>query len=110
MQLRAYAFVNILLRHKLCIICRAKHPTKLHIWAGISEKGVTEICIFEGIMNAALYTDILENTLVPFVNDQFPDGHKFMQDNDPKHTSRQAQTFMEKKVINWWRTPADPQT
>ena len=91
----------------MCLICRAKHLTKVHVWAGISEKGATEICIFEGIMNAALYTDILENTLVPFVNNRYPDGHKFMQDNDPKHTSRLAQALMEDRGINWWRTPAE---
>ena len=27
---------------------RPKHPVKVHVWAGISWKGRTEICIFEG--------------------------------------------------------------
>ena len=31
---------------------RAKHPTKVHIWGGISYKGATKIVIFTGIMNA----------------------------------------------------------
>ena len=30
-----------------------------------------------------------------------------IQDNDPKHTSRRAQAFMENKGINWWRTPPE---
>ena len=34
---------------------RAKHPTKVHVWAGISKKGPTPIVIFEGKMNASLY-------------------------------------------------------
>jgi len=29
-----------------------KHPTKVHVWAGISKKGATGICVFEGKMNA----------------------------------------------------------
>ena len=32
--------------------CRAKHPVKVHVWAGISWKGPTPIVIFEGTMDA----------------------------------------------------------
>ena len=28
---------------------RPKHPVKVHVWAGISKKGATEVCVFEGI-------------------------------------------------------------
>ena len=36
----------------------------------------------------------------------FFDGHRFMQDNDPKHTSRLAQGYLKEHDINWWHTPA----
>ena len=52
---------------------RPKHPVKVHVWAGISWKGRTEICIFEGIMNA----DILAQCLVPFIQRVYPEGHRF---------------------------------
>ena len=58
-------------------------------------------------MNAPLYTMILDSTLVPFLETAYPDGHRFMQDNDPEHKSRYAQQFMEEKGINWWKTPAE---
>lgn len=86
---------------------RPKHPVKVHVWAGISWKGRTEICIFEGIMNAEMYTDILAQCLVPFIQRVYPAGHRFMQDNDPKHTSRHAREFFAKHNINWWRTPPE---
>lgn len=34
---------------------RPKHPTKVHVWAGISIRGATTICIFDSIMDADLY-------------------------------------------------------
>lgn len=79
----------------------------MHVWAGISWQGSTDVCIFEGIMKAPLYVDIIKKTLVPFLNERLPEGHKFMQDNDPKHTSRLAKAYFEAAGVQWWKTPAE---
>ena len=64
--------------------------------------------VFEGIMDAEFYvTEILSDGLLPFVRETFPDGHRFQQDNDPKHTSRRVARFMEENDINWWKTPPE---
>lgn len=86
---------------------RPKHPTKVHVWAGISKKGPTPIVIFEGRMNASLYIEILQNGLLPFIRRKFPASHRLMQDNDPKHTSRRVAQFFEEEGINWWKTPPE---
>lgn len=86
---------------------RAKHPVKVHVWAGISARGSTGICIFSGIMKAPLYVEILEKTLLPFLRNVFASGHRFMQDNDPKHTSVRAKTFLEENEVHWWKTPPE---
>ena len=56
-------------------------------------------------MNASQYIQILDTSLVPtcqcILAVVFPDQHKFMQDNDPKHSSNVAK---ETKQINWWKT------
>ncbi len=60
-------------------------------------------------MNAPLYTNILDKALLPFIQRAFspPESHKFMQDNDPKHTSKHAQRWMESNHVTWWKTPAE---
>ena len=40
-----------------------------------------------------------------FLHGAFPDGHRFMQDNEPKYTSRLACAFFEDNSVHWW-TPA----
>lgn len=44
---------------------------------------------------------------MPFVRSHFPDTHRFVQDNDPKHTSIYAREFMADNNINWWKWPAE---
>ena len=70
-------------------------------------RGPTGLCVFEGKMDAQMYVDILKDTLKPFIREVYPNGHRFMQDNDPKHTSRLAKQFFEDNRINWWKTPAE---
>ena len=86
---------------------RPKHPTKLHVWAGISARGRTGVCIFEGKMNAPLFKQIIEKTLVPFIKEVYPEGCRLIQDNDPKHCSRMAQDYYADSGVDWWRTPAE---
>ena len=86
---------------------RAKYPVKVHVWAGIGWHGATEICIFDGIMDAAMYVRILQVALLPTLQrPEYEKGHRFMQDNDPKHTSRVAKAFFAENGVNWWRTPS----
>ena len=52
-------------------------------------------------MDASLYTDILD------LQNVFPDGHRFMQDNNPKHTSQATRSYSITQSINWWTTHAE---
>ncbi len=70
-------------------------------------RGAPAIRIFEGIMDRFLYTDILDRMLLPFLSDAYLNGHRFMMDNDPKHTSCHAKTFLTDHEANWWVTPPE---
>ena len=85
--------------------CRPKHPLKIHLWGAISKKGPSTLLAFDGIMDGTFYTDvILRDTLLPYIKAAFPGGHRFIQDNDPKHRSKKAKEFMETNGINWLST------
>ena len=86
---------------------RPKHPIKVHVWAGISMRSTTSICISEGRMNTPLFVSILEQALIPFMRDVYPDGCRLVQDNDPKHNSATAHNYYKDAGINWWRTPPE---
>ena len=79
------------------------------VWGGISRKGATPIVIFKDVMNSIFYQEkILRDALMPFLERNFRvEGHRIMQDNDPKHTSLSTREFMTENGINWWRTPPE---
>ena len=58
-------------------------------------------------MDATLYIEVLEKTLLPFLTIVYPDDSHFMADNDPKHTSNDAKNFLSRSKVTWWRTPAE---
>lgn len=43
-----------------------------YIWAGISKREPTGICIFKEIMDAPFFCQILRQTLLPFLQEKFP--------------------------------------
>lgn len=52
-----------------------------------------------GTMDGTLYTQIVDQTQLSFIADVYPDGQRFMANNDPKHTSRVAHEFLKSKCI-----------
>lgn len=71
------------------------------VWGSMSANGVGTIHFIDGIMNADVYVDLLEQNLKQSVS-KLGLGRRFIfqQDNDPKHTSKKAKQYFAKNKIN----------
>ena len=75
------------------------------IWGAMSAKGRGRLYKVDGKLNAQQYLGILQNVMLPSMQDAFGDaGGIFMQDNDPKHTARATKQWLQENnvaVMEW---------
>jgi transposase len=72
----------------------------VNVWGCISVRGPGVLCVVEQRLNANVYVNILEQVMLPFVAQAFPDNFTFQQDNCPIHTSAIAQNWFRDNDIN----------
>jgi len=80
-----------------------KDRTKILAWGGFYIGGKTNLFCFFRNMDAAFYVEILQKH-IPEVYQMMGNNWRLQQDNDPKHTSRLAKSFLQEnvpKVIDW---------
>ena len=70
------------------------------IWGGFSVKGMGKILVVDGKMNAQKYKLILQENLISSVESlEPPSDYIFLQDNDPKHTTKSTKKWF---VLVWF--------
>jgi len=71
------------------------------VWGVITPDGVGEIARVEGTLDAKQYTEILQEHLLSTISEQGPLSGRllYVQDNDPKHTSRRAKAWFKRQNI-----------
>ena len=90
---------------------KTKTPIQSPCLGWIFQTGATTLAVFGGIMESTFFTeDLLSKCLMPFIHETFPDGHRFQQDNDPKHTSKLTQMFIERTTSIGGRLPRKART
>ena len=65
----------------------------------MSAKGPGEMAFIDGNMNAPMYKDILKKQHKAAKKLFGEEEWKFQQDNDPKHTSKLAQAWLQEKIV-----------
>lgn len=99
--------VNEGFRNKYTIKTVKHGGGNIKVWGCFSYDGVGPIYWIKEIMDQHIYVDeILEKVMLPYAENNMPLRWVFMQDNDPKHTSRKARTFFEKKNVHLLKWPA----
>ena len=87
-----------------------KHYTVKHrggnvmVWGCMAAKGVGQLSFIDGIMNAELYEEILSHKMLPSATQLLGRRFIFQHDNDPKHTAKRIQAFLDRKridVLEW---------
>lgn len=80
---------------------KRKHAPKVHVWACFSASGVGGIHVFTENLEKKLMAWILQKHLIKSAHKLWPTGQWwFQQDNDPKHSSRLVQSWLDKAGVD----------
>uniref|UniRef100_A0A1I7WLE8 DDE_3 domain-containing protein n=1 Tax=Heterorhabditis bacteriophora TaxID=37862 RepID=A0A1I7WLE8_HETBA len=82
----------------------AKYPLKVHVWACISYRRATNICIWDEKMDSTLYCKIINEFYLLFAQAVYQDRCHLVQNNDPIHKSLYTlKKFEESKIrcLDW---------
>lgn len=76
---------------------------RLHVWAGISSRGKTQLAFIEGTLNATKYIEILNEFLLPMTQELFEDEKwSFMQDHAPAHEAKASREWLKENVPHFF--------
>lgn len=76
------------------------------VWGAFNKFGTLNLEFTSSRMNSSDYIQVLDNSLLPFLNENRECPFIFMQDNARIHTSRQTRAFLEDCSINLMDWPA----
>lgn len=88
-----------------CVVQKVKFPQKIMVWSVISCKGPGQLYVVQNTMRTDQYLNVLNNILIPQLNEWFPDGNcVFMQDSAPCHVAKKVKGFFSEnglEVLPW---------
>ena len=81
-----------------------KHPSKVHLWGGISLMGTTHLKIFTENFNQAVYISTLSECLIEEAKGKYGESWVLQEDNSPVHTGKATKGWKAEFVplrIDW---------
>ena len=87
-----------------CVMPTVKHGGgNVMVWGCMSAAGVRELHFIEGKMNANMYCEILQQSMIPSIQ-KLSSRAMIQHDNDPKHTSKTTTALLKRlrvKLMHW---------
>lgn len=94
-----------------CIKKSTKFPLSVMVWGCMSGFGLSKLCFIENTVNTEKYLAILDETLLPFMEEKHSDGNcVFQQDGATCHTSKKTMAWLEAQnieVLPWTANSPD---
>ena len=78
----------------------------LMMWAAFSYSSKTPLCKISTRMNSEKYIDLLEDCLIPFIEDNQEENVVYQQDNAAIHTSKKSREWFRQKDLPLLKLPA----
>ena len=78
----------------------------IKIWGCLSYYGVGPLFWIKENMNKEIYLNILQDVMLPFVEENLPLIWVYLQDNDPKHTAKVVKNWFHNEKIRILKWPA----
>ncbi|GFU65241.1 transposable element Tcb1 transposase [Trichonephila clavipes] len=89
-----------------CLKPTVKYPTKVMVWGCMSSHGVGRLHIVSRTVKAMDYIEILQNKLLPTVNDLLGNHSSiFQDDNAPCHRVKVVQKWLKDHTVNRMNCP-----
>lgn len=87
--------------HADCLKRKVKFPASVMVWGSMSARGVGKLHFINGIVNSDKYIDILENSLLPTLEESRIAGNEFIfqQDGAACHTSKKSTKWLSENEI-----------
>lgn len=89
-----------------CVLKTVKHPPSVMLWSCITSEGPGPLYYCEGTMDQRQYKRVLEEVLLPHINDLDPNEgpYTFMHDSAPCHKAKSVRNFLDSvnlAVLPW---------
>lgn len=91
---------------KDCLIPTVQKSEGVMVWGCFCNYKVGPLVLIEGRLNAEMYIELLEDYLLPFLNELGPNSHTFQDDNAPAHSARLTKDWKERNLHQTLPWPA----
>lgn len=76
------------------------------VWGCFSAKGIGKLVFVDNKIDSVRYTEVLQEGLLPFIEEKHPGGAVFQHDGAPSHTSKHTKEWLMDNVVSVMAWPS----